>query len=162
MATMTDLKEFAPDSKIWVFTANRKMTDAEIRQIDQKLDVFCRSWTSHSNKLHAEAFVLHGYFIILAVDNKDHLASGCSIDTAMRFIQTLQIDFDIDLLDRESFVYLKDDQPQLVRKDQLAGLIQSGTVSDDTMFYDPLVATWEEMQAGFIKPMGSFWMKNMA
>ncbi len=161
MSSLKDLEHFNPDSKVWVFTANRLLSDAEIPQINSRLEEFAQSWASHGDPLSARAFVLHGYFIILAVDNKLYLASGCSIDTAMRFIQTLQIDFDVDLLDRQSFVYLKDHEPVLIRKKDMKSAYLDGVIHDETLFFDPLVSGWQEMKEGFLKPMGDFWMKNM-
>ncbi|WKZ64013.1 MAG: hypothetical protein QY315_04285 [Saprospiraceae bacterium] len=161
MSSLKELEKFNPDSKVWVFTANRVLSDTEITQINSRLEEFAQSWVSHGDPLSARAFVLHRYFVILAVDNKMYLASGCSIDTAMRFIQTLQIDFDVDLLDRQSFVYLKDHKPVLIRRKDMKSAYQDGIILDDTLFFDPLVTSWQEMREGFLKPMRDFWMKNM-
>ena len=137
---MKDLEDFNPESKIWIFTANRVMSGSEVSQISAKLKDFTKSWVSHNNQLKATAFILHNIFIVLAVDNSAAVASGCSIDTAMRFIQTLQIDFDIDLLDRQSFVYLDGgNKVHLVRKNELANKIAAGEINDGTLFYDTLV-----------------------
>ncbi|MBK8603800.1 MAG: hypothetical protein IPN87_12240 [Saprospiraceae bacterium] len=162
MSTMRDLDQYASDSKLWIFTANRVMTASEVTAITDKLNQFTKSWASHNNQLKSTAFVLHNLFIIMVVDNSLALASGCSIDTAMRFIQTLQIDFDIDFLDRQSFVYIDDsNQVHLVRKDQMQEKIASGEINDDTLFYDTLIPDLETMRTDFIKPKGSFWMKNI-
>lgn len=162
MSSLQDLTAFAPESKVWVFTANRKMSDEEVAKINDKLQVFSRAWISHSNKLKSEAFVLHNLFVILVVDNSQAMASGCSIDTAMRFIQTLQIDFNIDFLDRQSFVYLDEsNQIQLIRKNELQNAVDSGKINDDTLFYDNLIEDLNTLKTDFIKPRASFWMKNM-
>ena len=162
MSSFQDLQEFSPDSQVWIFTASRKMNVEEVEKIHDKLAAFSKSWISHNNKLKSEAFVLHDLFIILVVDNSQALASGCSIDTAMRFIQTLQIDFNVDFLDRNSFVYLNDaNQATLIRKDELADKVSSGEINDSTLFYDSLVNDLNSLKTDLIKPRGSFWMKNM-
>ncbi len=163
MSSMKDLEDFNPDSKIWIFTANRLMTTAEVTQISAKLKDFTKSWVSHNNQLKAGAFILHKIFIVLAVDNSAAMASGCSIDTAMRFIQTIQIDFGIDFLDRQSFVFLDGaNQIHHVRKSELGKKVVSGEITDDTLFYDTLVENLGEFKTGLIKPRNSFWMKNIA
>lgn len=160
---MKDLEDFSPDSKTWIFTANRVMTAEEVTQISAKLKDFTKSWVSHNNQLKAEAFILHNIFIILTVDNSAAMASGCSIDTAMRFIQTIQIDFEIDFLDRQSFVYLDGGNAvHLIRKNEMAEKIASGEITDDTLFYDTLVENLGQLRTDMIKPRNSFWMKNIA
>ena len=162
MSSLNDLAAFSPESQVWIFTADRKMNQEEAEKISSKLKVFSKSWISHDNKLKSEAFILHDIFIILVVDNTESIASGCSIDTAMRFIQTLQIDFDIDFLDRQSFVYIDDyNQVKLVRKGELAEKTVKGEINDNTLFYDTLVSDLKSFQTDLIKPRGSFWMKNM-
>ena len=111
MSSLKDLEDFNPESKIWIFTANRVMSSDKVNQISGKLRDFTRSWVSHNNQLKAEAFILHNIFIVMAVDNSAATASGCSIDTAMRFIQTIQIDFDIDFLDRQSLSLIHISEP---------------------------------------------------
>ena len=81
----------------------------------------------------------------------------------MRFILTLQIDFDIDLLDRQSFVYLDGgNKVHLVRKNELADKIAAGEINDGTLFYDTLVENLGQLKTDLIKPRNSFWMKNIS
>ena len=51
MSTMRDLDQYASDSKLWIFTANRVMTASEVTAITDKLNQFTKSWASHNNQL---------------------------------------------------------------------------------------------------------------
>lgn len=156
-----NLEGYAPDSKVWVFVANRKLNEMEVQAIHQRLKDFCIKWVSHSDKLKAEGLIVGEALIILAVDNKMYSASGCSIDSAMRFIQGLEREFGIELLDRQNFAYVSDGKTELVQKSTLRSKMETGEISGSTPFYNPLVSNYQELQEDFLKPMDSFWMKNM-
>ena len=156
-----DLEGFAPDSKVWVFVANRKLINSEVEKIRQRLKDYCVKWVSHSDKLKAEGFVVDDVLILLAVDNKMYSASGCSIDSAMRFIQELEREFNVELLDRQNFAYVSEGKSELVKKSDLRLRMSNGEISGSTLFYNPLVSNFQELQSDFLKPMDSFWMKNM-
>lgn len=159
--TFKELEGFDPDSKVWIFTPNRKFTEEEIILLNKKLADFGQKWVSHSDQLRAACFVAEGTFIILAVDNKVLTASGCSIDSAMRFIQQLQKDFGIELLDRNNFVFINGGENEIVHKSGLRQKAENGIIDEDTLFFDPLIQTYSQLEAEFSKPMKSFWMKNM-
>ena len=77
---LVNLPDFSADSRIWVYTCNRKLTDGESLDVQQQLDSFCRQWTAHNQALQAVAEVFENQFVFLMVDESKSGASGCSID----------------------------------------------------------------------------------
>lgn len=154
--------DFSLDSKVWIFVAERKLLPKEVAAIEERLAGFSTSWSSHNNQLKSHAFVMFGHFIVLIADETQAPASGCSIDTAMRFLQTLQIDFEVDFLQTDRFVFMTDpNEFKLVDKEGLKAAIDRGEVKEDTMFFDTLVNNLRELKTNWLKPRHSFWVSRI-
>lgn len=97
MMTFEDLPNSA---RVWVYQSQRRISQEEQSQIQQKLDAFVRQWAAHGNQLFGAGAVLHDYFIVLAVDEAMTGASGCSIDSSVHFIRSIENVFDLSLFDR--------------------------------------------------------------
>src|ERR1700744_963219 len=97
--------QFSENSRVWVYQANRKLNDDEVNDITKRLDDFTTMWTAHNHQLKAKGEIRYNRFIILIVDETQAGASGCSIDKSVRFIQDLEQQFGIHLLDRFNLAY---------------------------------------------------------
>src|ERR1043165_8697790 len=93
------------DARIWIYQANRKLSEQEISSISDRAKEFLENWTAHDNALRASFQLLYGYFLIIMIDKNYEQASGCSIDKSFHFVQKLEKDFNLTLLDRMLFAY---------------------------------------------------------
>ena len=57
-------------------------------------------WAAHGNKLFGAGAVLDDYFLVLAVNEDMVAASGCSIDSSVHFVRSLEKEFGLDLFNR--------------------------------------------------------------
>lgn len=78
------------ESKIWIYQSNRKFSDDEFAAIDADLKIFIENWAAHGTSLEASYLLKYNRFIILAVNQEVQIATGCSIDSSVQFIQTLE------------------------------------------------------------------------
>src|SRR5271165_5421624 len=97
--------QFSENSRVWVYQANKKLSDNEANQMQNDLNSFTTSWTAHNHQLKAKGEVRYNRFIILTVDESQAGASGCSIDKSVHFIKHLEQQFNINLLDRFNLAY---------------------------------------------------------
>src|SRR5690606_41236436 len=80
-----------PDtSRVWIYKADRFLTDDEAQGIQQKVDEFIPTWAAHGKKLYAEAKVIDNLWIVIAADESREGASGCSIDKIFRLVADLE------------------------------------------------------------------------
>lgn len=91
---------FNDNARIWVYQADRKLLAEEIERMQPLIDAFCRQWTAHQQQLKAGGRILHQRFLLLAVDETDAQASGCSIDKSIHFLKELQAEFGLDWFNR--------------------------------------------------------------
>ena len=78
------------DSRIWIYQGSRSFSKEELVEVQEKLNDFIEDWTAHGDELRAGYEIRYNRFIILALDQSQNGASGCSIDASVHFIQSLE------------------------------------------------------------------------
>ena len=154
---MGNLEALAPEARVWIYQANEPFSSGVIPEIAQHVQRFAAQWVSHSQQLRAGGAVMHDRFLVLAVDESQSGASGCSIDSSVQFVKQIGSHYQRDLFDRLRFSYEKDGQVHTVSKDEFAQRYQQGEIDDNTIVFDPLVKTVGEMSTAFRKPLGQSW-----
>ena len=89
-----------PDSRFWCFSSAKPWSPAKQSMVDQHLDTLCAEWAAHGSPVMAGFCTVERRLIALAVDEWQHAASGCSIDSRMKALTALSIALDIDLFGR--------------------------------------------------------------
>ena len=97
---LVDFNTLPDDSRIWIYQANRTLTEDEVSEIETKLSKFIQEWTAHGASLNAGFEIKYKRFIVIALDQERNAATGCSIDASVHFIMQLEKDYDIDLMDK--------------------------------------------------------------
>ena len=91
--------ELPEEARIWVYQSNRKLSQQEVASITTLTSEFLSEWTAHGADLRAGFELRYDRFLVIGLDQRKASASGCSIDTSVRFIQSLEREFGIDLLE---------------------------------------------------------------
>jgi hypothetical protein len=158
----TSMITLSPSSRVWVYSSNKPFDKADVPALRQRLQDFAQQWVSHNRQLRADADVLHDRFVVLMVDETQADASGCSIDSSVTFLKGLQAEFGVDLFNRMIFSY-QDAQGQVhsVERDAFARLYATEQINDDTLVFDPLVSTKQDLDQVFLKKLSQSWHKRM-
>ena len=98
------------DVRTWVFVANRKLTDVESAQVENALQDFVVTWSSHGTPLKASAFCFEQAAIVVAADEFVAKASGCSIDKITHLVRVLGQQLNVDFFDRFNVLIRKSDE----------------------------------------------------
>ncbi|MFM7725055.1 MAG: hypothetical protein ACKO7O_09725 [Bacteroidota bacterium] len=106
------------DLRTWVFVANRKLTDFESQQVENALQDFVRSWSSHGTPLKASAFCFEQAAIVVAADEFVAKASGCSIDKITHLVRAIGQQLNVDFFDRFNVLQKDADDWSIVRYSQ--------------------------------------------
>lgn len=150
--------ENLPDtSRIWIYQANRKFTDEELIDIQSQLDDFIQEWTAHGRDLQAGYDLKYNRFIIIALDQSTAAASGCSIDASVHFIQSLEHQYAVDLLDKMNVTFK---QGKYVTHKSLADfkkMARDRAVSSDTIVFNNLVTNISEYKDHWEVPASESW-----
>jgi chemotaxis regulatin CheY-phosphate phosphatase CheZ len=144
-------------SKIWIYQANRKLSDEEVDEITEATKEFVENWTAHGTSLEASFVMKYNRFIILAVNQDFHPATGCSIDSSVQFIQNLEAKYEIDLLDKMNVTYKTGEFIAFKTLIEFKQLAKSKSVSENTIVFNNLVNTIEEWQDFWEVPANESW-----
>jgi hypothetical protein len=150
---------FSPQSKVWIYQSNRRFSDAEAKEIQQKLDSFTAQWTAHGHHLKAKAEIPYHFFIVLIVDQDTSSATGCSIDSSVRIIKEIEQTYGVDLFDRFNMAYKLDDQVHVNTKEDFETLISAKKITPQTIVFNNLVQTLAEFEHKWEVAIEDSWHK---
>lgn len=154
---LVDFNTLPEHSRVWIYQANRSFSEEELTEIKQKLDTFITNWTAHGSDLNAGYDIRYKRFIILAVDQTSQSATGCSIDASVRFIQQLEQDYNLDLMDKMNVSYK---QGQFVAHKTLLDfkkMVKDKAVSKNTIVFNNLVTNIGELNENWEVPAEQSW-----
>lgn len=148
-----------PGSRIWIYQANRRLTEKEATAITEEASQFIELWTAHKQKLHAGFRVLYNLFAVIAVNESINDASGCSIDASVAFMEQLEVKYGISFFDRMMIAYMDSDGiPSVASPEKVRGLLQSGAIDEQTTVFNNLVTTKAQLESDWKIPLRRSWV----
>ncbi|MBM3432139.1 MAG: hypothetical protein FJX92_03930 [Bacteroidetes bacterium] len=148
----------APQSRVWIYQSNRTFTIAEALKLEKQLEAFTAEWTSHGAAVKGAGYLFFGQFLILIADETAATVSGCSTDKSVHFIQSIEKEYGVLLLDFTTLAFLLKDKIQLLPMAQLPYAIEHGYIGPATPYFNNLVSTLFEFQTQWIIPCGRSWL----
>lgn len=154
-------------ARVWVHVASRKMTLDEAHIVQAHLDEFVAGWQAHGAPLTAQASVVHGWMVLLAVDERPQPATGCSIDasvSALKQVASLHPSMvDLDLFDRMAVLHRSSAENPWRRTTLSTFWAQrkAGLVDDAEQVFDTTVCTLGALKIRGVVPMGTSWHAEM-
>ena len=144
-------------ARIWIYQCNRSFTLDEIQEISNKLQTFLEGWTAHGADLKAAFEIRYKRFIVIGLDQNQQLASGCSIDNSVHFIQQLETTFKVDLLDKLNVSYKQGDYIAYKPLKEFKKMVKDKAVSKNTIVFNHLVQTKAEYLDFWEVPAAESW-----
>ncbi len=128
-------------SRVWVYQADRELTPEETGIITETLKASLDTWEAHGKPLTASGKIFEHRFIVIAVDERDELPSGCSIDKSVHWLQEIGQRMNIDFFDR-SLAFIDDnDHVRTIPVPKIRQAIINETIQPSTTIFDNQVAT---------------------
>ncbi|WP_394906300.1 ABC transporter ATPase [uncultured Mesonia sp.] len=152
-----EFNALADESKIWIYQANRSFTDVELQELEVSIKDFVNNWAAHGTGLKASFLIKHKRFIILGLDATGAQASGCSIDTSVRFIQELEKKYSVDLLDKMNVTFKQGEYLAYKPLIDFKKLVKNKSVSGKTIVFNNLVNTKKELETDWEIPLEESW-----
>jgi hypothetical protein len=149
---------FHPDSRVWIYQCNRLFSLNEALEIEDLLKEFTVQWKSHGTPVKGEAHLLFGQFIALIADETATGVSGCSTDSSVRLIKDIEQRFGVNMFDRTTLAFVVKDKVELLPMSQLQYAFDNGFISGDTLYFNNLVQTKEELESKWIIPIKDSWL----
>lgn len=154
---LVKFEELPETSKVWIYQANRSFTEQEQEIIQSKIEEFINNWTSHGSDLQASYLLKYKRFIILALNSDLNKATGCSIDASVHFIQNLEKEFDVDLLDKMNVSYKQGEFIAYKSLTDFRQMAKDKAVSKKTIVFNNLVTNIAELNENWEVPASESW-----
>lgn len=145
-------------SRVWIYQSNRLFTISEALEIEEMLKEFITSWLSHGVKVKGAAHLFFGQFIVFLADETATGISGCSTDSSVRVLKEIETRFAVNMFDRNTLAFVVKDRLQLLPLSQLQYALDKKFISADTLYFNNLVLTKEELEHKWIIPVNESWL----
>lgn len=154
---LVDFNTLPETSRVWIYQANRSFTEQEIEEISSKLDTFIENWTAHGGDLHSGYEIKYKRFIVIGLNQNLNSATGCSIDASVHFIQQLEKDYNVDLMDKMNVSYKQGEFIAYKPLTDFRKMAKDKAVSKNTIVFNNLVANKAEYLENWEVPASESW-----
>ncbi len=154
---LVDFNTLPEESRVWIYQANRSFSESELAELEGKLNVFIEAWTAHGKDLEAGYKIVYKRFIVMALNQSLNSATGCSIDASVHFIQELEKEYNIDLMDKMNVSYKQGDFIAYKSLLDFKKMAKDKAVSKNTIVFNNLVHNIAEFNENWEVPASESW-----
>jgi len=153
-------EELPESARVWIYQSDNILDSRQIEIISEQASRFCDQWAAHSTPLKSSYKILHEKFVVLAVDEGFNEASGCSIDSSVNFIKSMEDQLGLNFFDRTKVAFLIDDNIYTTELQSIKNEISSGKIERNTLTFNLQAQNIAEFQDKWLMPVEESWMKR--
>ena len=149
-------------ARVWVFQANRFLSEEEVDMINKEMQSFIGQWASHGNDIYGDFSVEYNLFLIVGADETRSPTSGCSIDTLNRMVKEIGDKIGVDFFDRLKIAY-EDTSTKIhiATMGEFRELMAKDSITGQTTVYNNLVENVGELDNDWRTIVKNSWHKNL-
>lgn len=160
-----DFDKLPNTARVWVYQANRSLTDGEVGQVKELLQTALSTWAAHGQPLLASAQVVNNRFAVVGVDEGHNLPSGCSIDASVRTLQEIGRQLSdkenpVDFFNRSAAILLDDGSVKTFALPTLKTAVANGSITPNSKVLNTLVKTKAEFLTDWHVQASQSWLKR--
>lgn len=150
--------DFNDNSRVWIYQSSRLFFVSEALEMEDMLNEFAANWKSHGATVKGYANLLFGQFIILMADETITGVGGCSTDSSVHFIKSIEEKFKVQLLDRQNLAFIVKDKLQMLPLNQVGYAVENNFINADTLYFNNIVLNKKELLDKWIIPVKDSWL----
>ena len=156
---LVDFNQLENNAKVFLYPSNKKFHPELLSEIETKVNNFVTQWCD-KNDIEAGFDIKHQRFIIIAINNTKPITTNI-IDELVSFIFTLQLEHEIELLDKLNVCFKQGEFVQYKEVKEFKKLIKNKSVNKNTIVFDNLINTKEELESDWELPAEDTWYARM-
>ena len=145
-------------SRVWIYQCSRLFLMSESLEIEDMSNDFVASWQSHGAKVKGYANLIFGQFLIIMADETQAGVSGCSTDSSVHLVKNIEQKFKVSMFDRQNLAFIVNQKIQLMPLAQLNYAIQNNFITTDTIYFNNMVQTKQELLQSWMIPVKDSWL----
>jgi hypothetical protein len=147
----------APESRLWIFAAERALTPDEQTRVLAVVDEFLDQWRAHGRPLAAARDLRYGQFLLVGVDESAEGASGCSVDGMTRTLAALERQMGVEMLSHAPVLYRSAEGVVRVPRPTFGERAKAGEVTPDTIVFDNSLTRVGDLAHKWEVPASASW-----
>jgi hypothetical protein len=151
-------EDFSDESKVWIFQSNRPFIEKEQKEIDEQLHQFYVQWLAHGDAVKGWAKLLFNQFVVVLADESGTNVSGCSTDSMVRIIKSLERQYEVNFFDRMTITFLINGKAQMLPFGQIPYALEKGYIDENTLTFNNIATTKAELLETWLVPMKASWL----
>lgn len=156
----TEYKNLPNNSRVWIYQSDREFTAKEVELISSKAIAFINQWTRHGDDLKGSFTIKYNLFLVLAVDESFNNVSGCSIDSSVRFIQQIENELQLDLMNKMNVTFKDNDTINLVKLPDFQNYAKEQKITPETIVFNNMVNTKADFENNWEVSAKESWHKR--
>lgn len=152
--------DFPEDSRVWIYQGSRPFSEKEQAEINEQLHHFYTQWLSHGTPVKGWAGLLFSQFIVVMADERATGVSGCSTDSSVRIIKSLERQYSVNFFDRMTITFLVKDKPEMLPFNQVQYAIDKGYITADTLVFNNIATDRKELESTWLVPVAQSWLAS--
>jgi len=150
--------DFSDGSRVWIYQCSRLFFVHEALEMEDMMNEFVASWKSHGAPVKGFANLFFGRFIVLMADESATTVGGCSTDSSVHLVKSIEQKFKAEMFNRQNLAFLVNEKVQLLPMNQLEYAIENGFINADTPYFNNTVLTKKELLENWIIPVKDSWL----
>ena len=150
--------DFADSSRVWIYQSSRLFFISEALEMEDMLNDFASNWKSHGRPVKGFANLFFGRFIVLMADESATGVSGCSTDSSVHLIKSIEEKYKVQMFDRQSLAFVVKDKIELLPLSQLEYAVENNFINANTLYFNNTVLSKKEMFEKWIIPVKESWL----
>ena len=148
-----------PESRMWFYGLQQPLTDAQAAVPRELMNDFVGQWKAHGAQLAAAYRLIGNQCLILAVDERQQQATGCSIDKSVHLLMEFGQQYGIDFFNRMLVFTADENGIQAYTPTALKAALVGGQITPETPVMHTLAPTLGASGTGMI-PLKESWAKR--
>ncbi len=156
----TEYNNLPDNSRVWVYQADREFSVEEIEYISAKAILFIDNWTRHGDDLKGSFTIKYNQFLVLVVDESFNNVSGCSIDASVRFVQELEKELKIDLMNKMNISFKDGENINIIKLPDFQQFAKEKKITANTVVFNNMINTKEDFENNWEVTADKSWHKR--
>lgn len=150
--------EFSSNSRVWVYQSSRAFIEREANEINEQLLQFYSQWQAHGEPVKGWAQLLYRQFVVIIADETEVKVSGCSTDSSVRVIKSLERQYEVNFFDRMMITFLVNGKAEMLPFNQVQYAIDKGYIDENTPLFNNVINTKAELMKDWLVPLRRSWL----
>lgn len=152
--------DFSDNARVWIYQSSRPFIEKEANEINEQLHQFYSQWLSHGAPVKGWAKLLFRQFIVVMADEGDVTVSGCSTDSSVKVVKSLERQYSVNFFDRMMLTFLVKDKAEMLPMHQVQYALDKGYIDADTPLFNNTLTSKKELMESWLVPLKDSWLAN--